>query len=87
MINSSDTTFCPLRTPVRKAHGARRSARRQRVISLDGRVLYDIGFAAGDEVEEMIDAVGIEYLDLLLDLTGDDYLGAKSIDARFLAEG
>ena len=50
-------------------------------------MLYDIGFAADDEVEEMIDAVGIEYLDLLLDLTGDDYMGAKSIDARFLAEG
>lgn len=56
----------------------------QRVSALDGRVLYDIGFAADEEIEEMIDEVGMEYLDLLLDLTGDDYMGSKSIEARFL---
>jgi len=59
----------------------------QRVIALDGRVLYDVAVVAEDEVEDMIDEVGIEYLDLLLDLTGDDFMGAKSIEARFLVDG
>lgn len=58
----------------------------QRVIALDGRVLYDTAVAAEDDVEDMIDEVGIEYLDLLLDLTGDDFMGAKSIEARFLSD-
>ncbi len=35
----------------------------------------------------MIGEVGTEYLDLLLDLTGDDFMGAKSIQARFLVDG
>ncbi|MGQ0616235.1 MAG: hypothetical protein ACT4PW_04475 [Acidimicrobiia bacterium] len=55
----------------------------QRVIALDGRALYDAAVAAEEDVENVIDEVGIEYLDLLLDLTGDDYLGAKSIEANF----
>jgi hypothetical protein len=58
----------------------------QRVIALDGRVLYDAAVVAEDEVEDMIGEVGIEYLDLLLDLTGDDYMGAQSIEARFLVD-
>lgn len=60
---------------------------RPAVISLDGRVLYDVAVVAEDEVEDMIDEVGIEYLDLLLDLTGDDFMGAKSIEAWFLVDG
>lgn len=53
----------------------------QRVLDDDGRVLFDVGFGHDDRaVEDMIDEVGSEYLDLLLDLTGDDYMGAKSID-------
>ena len=31
------------------------------------------------EVETRIDEVGFEYLDLLLNLTGDDYLGPRTI--------
>ena len=58
----------------------------QRVIALDGRVLYDSAVVAEDEIEDMIDEVGIEYLDVLLDLTGDDFMGAKSIEARFLVD-
>ena len=52
----------------------------QRVLDADGGVLYDIGVGHDDpEVETRIDEVGFEYLDLLLDLTGDDYLGRKTV--------
>src|SRR5690606_25309716 len=52
----------------------------QRVLDADGRVLYDV--IAGDEdpeVETTIDEVGVDYLDLLLDLTGDEHLGRQTI--------
>jgi hypothetical protein len=39
---------------------------------------------ADDGVDRMIDEVGREYLDLLLDLTGDDFIGEQSIEAPFL---
>lgn len=53
----------------------------QRVVDADGRVLFDVASGHDDPaVEDMIDEVNTEYLDLLLDLTGDDYMGAKSID-------
>lgn len=52
----------------------------QRVLGADGRVLYDIGLGHDNpEVETRIGEVGVEYLDLLLDLTGDDYLGRKTV--------
>ncbi len=52
----------------------------QRVLDADGIVLFDIETGADDQtVEAMIDEVNIEYLDLLLDLTGDDFMGAKPI--------
>ncbi len=52
----------------------------QRVLGANGEVLYDIGAGRdGPEVEIWIDLVGVEYLDLLLDLTGDDYLGRKTV--------
>ena len=52
----------------------------QRVLDADGGVLYDIGIGHDDsEVENRIDEVGCEYLDLLLDLTGDAYLGRKTV--------
>ena len=52
----------------------------QRVLGTDGAVLYDIGIGHDDpEVETRIDEVGFEYLDLLLDLIGDDYLGRKTV--------
>jgi hypothetical protein len=52
----------------------------QRVLGTDGAVLYDIGIGHDDpEVETCIDEVGFEYLDLLLDLTGDDYRGRKAV--------
>lgn len=52
----------------------------QRVLDADGSVLYDIGVGHdAPEVETRIDEVGFEYLDLLLNLTGDDYLGRKTV--------
>lgn len=52
----------------------------QRVLGTDGAMLYDIGVGHHDpEVETRIDEVGFEYLDLLLDLTGDDYLARKTV--------
>ena len=53
----------------------------QRVLDEHGTVLFDIEVGHDDPVvEEGIDEVGTEYLDLLLDLTGDDYMGDRTID-------
>ena len=55
----------------------------QRVLDGDGGVLFDVGFGHDEtRVEETIDEVNIEYLDVLLDLTGDDYMGHRTIDAE-----
>lgn len=52
----------------------------QRVVRMDGSVLFDIETGHEDRaVEDTIDQVNSEYLDLLLDLTGDDYMGRKTI--------
>lgn len=52
----------------------------QRVLDADGDVLYDVGVAHDDpEVETTIDEAGVDYLDLLLDLTGEEYLGRHTI--------
>lgn len=57
----------------------------QRVLDDDGGVLFDIAFGHHEEaVEDVIDQVGSEYLDLLLDLTGDDFMGAKTIDREWV---
>jgi len=53
----------------------------QRVVGDDGTVLFDSAFGHRDpRVEEVIDEVGVEYLDLLLDLTGDQYMGSKEVE-------
>ena len=55
----------------------------QRVVDEEGAVLFDLAFGHdGERVEEMIDEVGVEYLDLLLELTGDDYMGLKEIESE-----
>ncbi|QGG95438.1 hypothetical protein [Actinomarinicola tropica] len=52
----------------------------QRVVDVHGDLLYDAGVGHDDsEVESTIDDVGVDYLDLLLDLTGENYLGRKTI--------
>jgi hypothetical protein len=53
----------------------------QRVLDGNGSVLFDIGSGHPDPaVEDAVDEAGVEYLDLLLDLTGDDYLGVREIE-------
>lgn len=52
----------------------------QRVLDGNDNGLYDIGSGHDDPVvDDTIDRVGYEYLDLLLDLTGEDYLGKKTV--------
>lgn len=56
------------------------TVRIRRVLDENGTGLYDPRIGGDDpDVEEVIDKVGFEYLDLLLDLTGDDYLGYKIV--------
>jgi hypothetical protein len=48
----------------------------QRVLSVSGEVLFDLAEGHADaRVESVIDEANTEYLDLLLDLTGDSYMG------------
>lgn len=52
----------------------------QRVLTDEGAVLYDAIRGHDDgAVEDTLDEVGVEYLDRLLELTGDDYLGRKRL--------
>jgi len=52
-----------------------------RVVDEEGAVLFDAAFGHDDErVEEMINEVGVEYLDLFLELTGDGFMGAGVIE-------
>lgn len=53
----------------------------QRVVDASGETLF--AATEGDDepsVEDTVDTVDTEYLDLLIDLTGDEYLGNRSID-------
>lgn len=59
-----------------------RTLRIQRVLDVDGRVLFDhLVSGADDDLEDLIHEVGIEYLDLLLEVTGEDDFGTKEIEA------
>ena len=52
----------------------------QRVLDAGEEVLYDVSAGHEDpEVEATIDEVGVDYLDLLLGLTGDEYLGRQTV--------
>lgn len=47
----------------------------------DASVLFDVEKGHDDpRVEQAIDETNTEYLDLLLDLTGDLYMGASAIE-------
>ena len=53
----------------------------QRVSDAEGRVLFDVDTGHPDRaVEDAVDLVDIEYLDVLIDLTGDEYMGHVVID-------
>jgi hypothetical protein len=48
----------------------------QRVLDVEGRVLFDVELGHPDRVvEDAVDLVDVEYLDALIDLTGDEYMG------------
>jgi hypothetical protein len=52
----------------------------QRVLDADGAVLFDADVGHDvPSVEELIDEVNVEYLDLLLDVTGDEFMGSKML--------
>ena len=53
----------------------------QRVFDADDRVLFDIAVGADADLEDHLHEVGVDYLDLLLDVTGEDYVGTKVIEA------
>jgi len=58
-----------------------RTLRVRRVVAADSTVLFDVEEGHADlRVEAAIDEVNTEYLDLLLDLTGDAYMGATTIE-------
>lgn len=57
-----------------------RTLRIRRVVTADGTVLFDVEQGHEDpRVEAAIDEVNTEYLDLLLELTGDAYMEASVI--------
>ena len=57
-----------------------RALRIRRVLNADGNVLFEVDEGHDDpRVEAAIDEVNTEYLDLLLDLTGDTYMSAAAI--------
>ena len=56
----------------------------RRVLDADSRVLFDVEDGAAREVEDLVDEVNVEYLDRLVDLTGDDFMGSQTIDWTML---
>lgn len=57
----------------------------QRVLSGAGDVLFDVAEGYDDRrVGDAIDRVNIDYLDLLIDLTGDLYLGNHTLELETL---
>lgn len=71
---------------VLKVHGAfnedwLRTLRVRHVLAADGTVLFDVEQGHNDPlVEAAIDDVNTEFLDVLLDLTGDAYMGPTAIE-------
>lgn len=57
-----------------------RVLRIQRVLDAEDNALYDIAAGPVDPLaEQLLDEVNVEYLDLLLDLTGDQFMGPSTI--------
>ena len=53
----------------------------RRILDADGVVLFDVAQGADRVVEDAVDDVDTDYLDLLLDLTGDTYMGHRELTA------
>lgn len=52
----------------------------QRVLDASGMVLFDVNVGHADRaVEDAVDTVNVEYLDVLVDMTGGDYTGSAII--------
>lgn len=52
----------------------------QRVLRDSGEILFDVEAGHVDrDVEDAVDVVNVEYLDVLIDLTGDDFMGSATI--------
>jgi hypothetical protein len=54
----------------------------QRVLDADGAVLFDVAVGADADLEDHVHEVGVDYLDLLLEVTGEDYFGTHEIERR-----
>jgi hypothetical protein len=52
----------------------------QRVADANGGVLFDVESAHDPGVGATIDGVNAEYLDVLVELTGEDFLGTTTIE-------
>jgi hypothetical protein len=50
-----------------------------RVLRPPGEILFDVEAHVDRNVEDAVDVVNVEYLDVLIDLTGDDYMGSATI--------
>jgi hypothetical protein len=63
----------------------------RRVLDAGGRLLFDVEEGAARRVEDMVDEVNVEYLDRLLDLTGDQpfgrTVGSVSVPDQLAARG
>lgn len=58
-----------------------RTLRIQQVLDTGGAVLFDVDTGHDDPVvEETIDEVNVEFLDLLVDLAGDDHMGVRTME-------
>lgn len=52
----------------------------QRVLDEDRTVLFNLATGADAVLEDLIHEVGVDYLDLLLEITGEDYFGRHEIE-------
>jgi hypothetical protein len=53
----------------------------ERVVDADDRVLFDVAAGADVDLDDHMHEVGVDYLDPLLDVTGEDYFGTNVIEA------
>jgi hypothetical protein len=52
----------------------------ERVLTASGVMLFDASEGHPDRaVEDVVDMVNVEYLDVLIDITGDDFVGSVTI--------
>lgn len=52
----------------------------QRVRSVTEEILFDVEAGADAEIEDALHEIGTELLDLLVDLTGDTYMGTQEFE-------